>query len=73
MLCKMFHNINQQQSICISLYSCILLLRAFPTGSIYGFGKKQPRQTRTPTISKSASSIKNVHAVIEVLLFHKWF
>ena len=46
---------------------------AFPTGSVYGFGKKWRRRRRTPTISESASNIKILHIINKAGLFQILF
>ena len=52
---------------------------AFPTGSIYGFGKKRRkrrrkrRRRRTPTISESACNIEILHITNKAGLFHILF
>ena len=58
---------------------------AFPTGSVYGFGKKRRKRKRrkrkrrkrkrrrTPTISESARNIKILHVTHKAGLFHILF
>ena len=64
--------------IIIKLFA-MLVNYAFPTGSVYGFGKKRrkrrkrKRRKRTPTISESTSNIKILHITNKAGLFHILF